>query len=1037
MGTGLTQDVLSNSSGNYGVSPLPAGQYAVTVDREGFRKIVQSGITLTVNQTATLNFTLQVGSQQETVTVTGSQELINQTTAAVSTVIDEQSIKDLPLNGRDPSSLVFLAPGVNNVLNSSAGVLQGTDSFPNETGASAGGGRQGSTLYLLDGIPNMDTYQLLAAPFPNSDATQEFRVITNNFDAQYGFSPGAVVSIGTKSGTNQFHGGAFEFVRNNDLNAGNYFTHAVDSLKRNQFGAYAGGPIIKDKLFVFGNYQATRETYGASTNTTFTPTVAMLNGDFSAVPTTLAAPFQTVGGVPNQVDPKLFSQAAVTIAETTLPTGQVPATGQVNYVVPNVKESFDEGTLRLDYSLSSKQRIFARSFIQSLVEPAALVKGNMLATNEAGIGRFYNEALSHTWIFSPTLVNVATAGWSRNDWQNSAQVLDTSGNAICMSKYINVADPEGSCYIEGLSVSNGFGSPWAEPNRNIRTTWAFTDTVTKTVKNHTIMVGMDLYHQWADTQTQYPAQPAIGFYGYSGDTGFGLADFLLGEVSSLQQGAFQNSPTKGWEMAFYGQDQYKLRPNLTVTAGLRWEPEFPPDDVNGGSAFIPGQQSQRYPNAPVGLNFPGDKGVNSALMPNDTSNFEPRIGVAWQPHNMPHTAVRAGFGLFAAPISYSYYNHTVGIAPFDPFYSLNGTAADPISFENPWAGFASTGGQSPFTPATFVQNPNAPSSATFTTPFSIPASFSRNFKLGVTQSWTASLEQQLFGVYGLHLAYVGSESYHQTTKLDLNPGIYANAEARTTYPLFSSILQDTPVGTASYHALQIGMERHMSKGLQFQSNFTWSKAIDLSSSGNISFGNTIGDPFNLSWDRGISDLNLPLSWVTNFVYVTPSLDAKNMLAKNVLGAWELSTIWTLQSGQPFSIMGGNGDNNSGALEGGDRADLTGKAFNVHQGGKSQWLNQYFNPAAFQPNAAGTFGDSGKNILKGPGIDTADVAIIKNWRVAERYALQFRWEMFNAFNHASFSNPNNDASPGNASEGQITSIGPIPPRVMQGALKFTF
>ena len=422
IGTGLTQDVLSNSSGNYGISPLPAGQYTVTVDREGFRKIVQSGITLTVNQTATLNFTLQVGSQLETVTVTGSQELINQTTAALSTVVDEQSIKDLPLNGRDPSSLVFLAPGVNNVLNSSAGMLQGTDSFPNETGASSGGGRQGSTLYLLDGIPNMDTYQLLAAPFPNSDATQEFRVITNNFDAQYGFSPGAVVSIGTKSGTNEFHGGAFEFVRNNDLNAGNYFTHAVDSLKRNQFGAFAGGPIIKDKLFVFGNYQATRETYGASTNTTFTPTPAMLNGDFSAVPSTLAAPFQTVNGVPNQVDPKLFSQAAVTLAETTLPTGQVPATGQVNYVVPNVKESFDEGTLRLDYSLSSKQRIFARSFIQSLVEPAVIVKGNMLATNEAGIGRFYNEALSHTWIFSPTLVNVATAGWSRNDWQNSAQV---------------------------------------------------------------------------------------------------------------------------------------------------------------------------------------------------------------------------------------------------------------------------------------------------------------------------------------------------------------------------------------------------------------------------------------------------------------------------------------------------------------------------------------------------------------------------------------------------------------------------------------
>ena len=233
------------------------------------------------------------------------------------------------------------------------------------------------------------------------------------------------------------------------------------------------------------------------------------------------------------------------------------------------------------------------------------------------------------------------------------------------------------------------------------------------------------------------------------------------------------------------------------------------------------------------------------------------------------------------------------------------------------------------------------------------------------------------------------------------------------------------------------MEKHLSRGLQFQSNFTWSKSIDMWSNGNIASGNAIANPFNYRWDRGISDLNFPLSWVSNFVYVTPALDRSNALLKYVLGAWELSSIWTLQSGQPFTIMGGDGDNNSGALQFGDRADLTGQPFNVHKGGKSQWLNQYFNPAAFQPNALGTFGTSGRNIFKGPGIDTADVAIIKNWKAAERYGLQFRWEMFNAFNHASFSNPNNDASPGNSSEGTITSIGAIPPRVMQGGLKFTF
>jgi hypothetical protein len=371
-GTDLTQTALTNDSGNYGVSQLPGGKYTITVSRNGFRQIVQSGITLTVNQVATLNFTLHVGGQQETVTVTGSQELINQTTAALSTIVGEEAIKDLPLNGRDLSILVFRAPRVKSVLNTAVGILQTSDSFPNETGASSGGGRQGTTLYLLDGVPNMDTYIWLAAPFPNSDATQEFRVLTNNYEAQYGFAPGPVVSIGTKASTNESHDGAFEFVRNNDLNAGNYSPPAVDSLKRNQFGGYAGGPIRKDKIFIFENYMATRESYDSSTNTTYipTPTTAMLNGDFSAVPTTLAAPFYTApDGTPNQVDLALFRKAAVNIAGSTLPTGLGPATGRINYALANVKEHCCENASRRLSSL--RETTHLRSQLHRVLHCAA------------------------------------------------------------------------------------------------------------------------------------------------------------------------------------------------------------------------------------------------------------------------------------------------------------------------------------------------------------------------------------------------------------------------------------------------------------------------------------------------------------------------------------------------------------------------------------------------------------------------------------------------------------------------------------------
>jgi hypothetical protein len=316
-GTNLEAAVESDATGNYAFNSLPPGQYKVTAALAGFETLVNTGVSLTVGQNATLSLVLKPGGQQDTVTVTGGAELINTTSAELGQIVDENTVKDLPLNGRDPGQLVFLSAGVTNELNSQASTLQQTNSFPNESGASAGGQRQGSTWYLLDGVSNMDTYTLLALPFPNPDATQEFRVISNNFDARNGFAPSAIVSIETKSGSNKFHGGAFEFIRNDYFNARNPFSGNLDFLKRNQFGGDVGGPILKDKLFFFANYQGTRESYTAETNTAYTPTAAERNGDFSALlnvtdtkgnpaPIVLPAPF-----IGNKVDPSVYSKGAV------------------------------------------------------------------------------------------------------------------------------------------------------------------------------------------------------------------------------------------------------------------------------------------------------------------------------------------------------------------------------------------------------------------------------------------------------------------------------------------------------------------------------------------------------------------------------------------------------------------------------------------------------------------------------------------------------------------------------------------------------
>lgn len=1033
--TTLKQTTTSSPSGLYTLAPLPPGNYRITAEAKDFQSLSQI-TTLTVGQAASLNFALKIGEASQNVTVNTGQILLNSTNAEISNVIDQTTITQLPLNGRDPAGLIFLSPGVTNVLNTPAGTLPTSAAFPTEVGGSGNGGQQGSTYALLDGVPNMDFYDLLMAPFPNPDATHAFRAVTNNYSVQYGFSPAAVISIETNYGTNQIHGGVFEFIRNGDLNASNWFSGAVDGLKQNQFGGFIGAPVLKDKLFIFANYQGTRKSLQSATETSYTPTAAMLNGDFSALPITLKAPFSTVGGLKNQIDPALFSPAAVQIAEQALPLGQVPSSGLVTFSGPTVDSSLNEGTARLDYTMSDKMRFFVRSFITNFDDPSVNVPGNILATAVANGGRFYNEEISNTWLPTASLVNTISAAWISLNVTDGSQVFTKSGSPFCLSKYINVADPAG-CFTMNLDAN--FSGPNAQPNATARTTYWVSDDVIKTLGNHTIQFGGTFAHQYENNQTDYPGQPIVDFNGYV--TGYPNADFLLGDVGSFTQGAFQNSPTRGVQFALYGQDQYHASSKLTLTGGLRWEPDWAATSINGGAGFVPGQQSARYPNAPTGLIFPGDKGLSSTLRPSSNTYFEPRVGAAYQAN--PNTVVRAGFGLFVAPISWSFYNHVVGVAPIAPLYNFSASASSPISFQNPWANFAPTGGKSPFPP--FATNPNVPASqAIFLNPTAVGAVFSPNFRLGVTQTWNASVEQQLSRVVALHLAYIGSQTYHQSTVLDLNPGFYDPATksgVRTTYSNFQSISQMNDEGTASYHSLQAGLTMQVFHGLKADSHFTWSKTLALSDSGNTAYHGGIADPYTDPADKrfnyGISSLSIPLVAVTDFIYTSPELEGHSALLKTAAGGWELSGIWTAQSGYPFSISGGNGGDSSGSLQYGDRADVvSGQAYGTHQGSKAQWLNHYFNPLVFAPNAPGTFGNSGKNVLNGPGTNSWDMAMMKNFKpVGERYNLQFRWEMFNAFNHPNFGLPDN--SPTDPNFGQITAIGYVPPRVMQGALKLTF
>jgi hypothetical protein len=1056
--TNLSVVVKSNRAGEYTFDSLPVGQYKVSTVSAGFAPLIETGIVLTVGQSATLNLPLTLGGAQDTITVIGGEDLINTTTAEVSQVVNEATIKELPLNGRDPGTLVFLSAGITNELNSQAATLQATNSFPNESGASAGGQRQGSTWYLLDGVSNMDTYTLLSLPFPNPDATQEFRVISNNFDARNGFAPAAIVSIQTKSGGNDFHGGTFEFIRNDYFNAKNPFSGYVDPLKRNQFGGYLGGAIIKNKLFFFSNYQGTRQSLTSETNTTYTPTQAERNGDFSALlgitdangtpaPIVLPAPF-----VGNKIDPALYSPGAVKLLRY-IPLGQNAQTGFTNFALPTQPTFFNEFTERLDYDINDKQRIFVRSFQNNYTQKSETLPNNLIAAILGSNGVYLNEVVNHTWTINDKTLNTLAIGYVSYDFHTGTAIPNASGGPLCLSQFINVNDPPNACYIEDLNVlASGTSSPYlpptgfssfsSNPDNTKRRDYSLTETFTRTAGRHTISAGLDLFHRHHTEQSLFSESPVIGFNGQY--TGVPFADFLLGYASGLSQSAGEAGATSQWMAGAYVQDQYKVLSNVTATVGVRWDPNTPAHIAGGrGADYIPGQQSTRFPYAPLGLVFPGDKGISDTLFHSNYGYFEPRVGIAWAPN--PGTSVRSAFGLFTTPMEDAFYQRVWDVAPFSPTYTPSSSTTQYIPFDNPWTNFLGgpglAAGKSPFPPFAGPQQ-KPPTNSPFGQGTVVSATFIPNLKLGVTQSWNLSIEQQLPGALALHLAYVGSESYHQATTVDRNPGnsgVVGQADPSRGLRVnqaYGSIIQVQDGGTASYSALQAGVEKKLSHGLQFQSNFTWSRTTDVGGSGDPDFESSVSDPYNIGHDKGLSSLNVPVVWVSYGLYHLPFFEHGNAFLKTVLGGWDVSAIYTVESGEPFTINGGNGNNNSGFDEGQDRADVVpGQQLQVRQGGKSYWLNHYFNTTAFQQNQLGTPGNSQKFSMQSPPVRSMDSAFIKNVTFHERYTAQFRWEMFNALNTPSYGQPDNN--PTDANFGAIANIGPVAPRVIQAALKLTF
>jgi hypothetical protein len=1007
--TGTENSATTSKAGNFTIPSVLPGHYSLQIERDGFDTTQLTGITLNVGDNRAVIIRMKVGSTHQTVNVDGGGLTVNRTDGSVSTVVDHKIVENAPLNGRDITQLLAIQ----------AGVFQTSSNGTQGNGFSVNGSRQTGVNFFLDGGENVNTYQNFSGLFPNPDAVEEFRVQTNNFSAEYGNATGAVVSVETKSGTNQFHGSLFEYVRNQIFNARNYFATSRDSLKRNQFGGTVGGPILKNRLFFFFSYQDTTVRSNPQLTHEFLPSTAMRMGDFSAVATPIINPATKTPFVKNQIPVSLFSAVTQAFLKYLPDPGTPDGSRFTGFAIAN---NAAEYTGRLDYQVG-KHRVSARLFDTILRQPFTgnlNDYGTMTSSGDAKSYQPYIQAtVSDVWTISANLLNNFTVAqvYSRtqNDWGAVTIPLNYQQAGV---QGIAVKNPA-SVYIV---VSGGFtarpGWQYDQNERDLQ----ISDHATWVHGPNELKVGAQIIRTTNAIKNDFRTMGQFTFNGSI--TGNAMADFLLGDTYQFSQGGGEFKQLSNLRQGYFAQDNVRLTPNLAISAGVRWDPLLPPHDGLGRvECFNPGVQSQRFSNAPLGYLLAGDPTCPNGGFNSFFGTFAPRIGFAQGIGEK--TVVRGGFGLFWNPLSAIQYNNFVDSAPFSPQVTLSG-----VSFENPYAGQVN-----PF-PAAFAPT-TPPSNVAFTTPLGSFGVFGTNFQPSYMESYNLSVERALSANMALRASYIGNSGRHLSVLDDLNYARYApgatvaNTQQRRPYQDFASILNGESSGSSSYNGLQLAAERRVQGGLSLAASYTYAKAIDLQSTEAEPGQGTSIIPGNAGINHGPSDFDIKHRLVATYVWDLPVLRNRAAWMRETIGGWEVSGIWTFQSGLPFTVTSGVDQSRSGL--GVDHADLIGAPGLDTGRSRADLAAKYFNTAAFQTNALGTFGNSSRNLLYGPGTINADMALMKLFNLHTRTRFQLRAETFNTFNHTNLGNPTSVLT--SSAFGKITSAGP--PRIMQFAAKVLF
>ncbi|MGD0363360.1 MAG: carboxypeptidase regulatory-like domain-containing protein [Bryobacteraceae bacterium] len=1120
----VKESVATDAHGFFAFQNLPVGRYDVEVTAAGFKPLRRTGIAIDVAAKAVLDLSLSIGPRTETVTVSGSAAHVDTADTQLGEVITGRQMTAVPLNGRSFTDLLALQAGVVPVTSLTPDTTQdvGVSAFSpsgdlNPGTVSINGQREFANSFVLNGSDVEEDVNMGAAIVPNLDSIDEFRILTSNFDAEYGEFSGGQISVVTKSGSNAFHGDLFEFLRNTDLDARNYFSPTRGAFNQNQFGATLGGPIERNRIFFFADYQGTRLTQGIDTGEIPVPSLQDRAGNLSdlasafattgpngsLVPATVSGPYWAsrlsgrLGYGVTAGEPYYFpgctnpTQCVLPNAIVPASAWSAPAASLLQYIpAPNnanatySTSSYNEtlgdnkGALRLDGD-SRWGRMSAYYFLdgwrQDNPYPVAQGGANVPGFNALNLGRAQLLALGDTKTIGATAVNELHVSFMR-DSTDLGRPIGGVGVSLASQGFVVGRNTPGivalSPKTEGVESVN-FNDFSIGTNTNelkqIDNTFQTNDNLSKVAGPHTIAAGAQFH---ADQVNVNPVAQLNGnFVFYGSETGSDFADFLLGIPSQYNQSQLQSFYGRNKYAGLYAQDGWRIKKNLTLNYGLRWdriEPWY--EKYNQIATFEPGRQSVVFPGAPAGILFPTDPGVPRTLAPAGNRDFAPRVGLAYSPGSSGKTSIRASYGMFYTAIEAL----TIGIMSANAPYGTTYTSPAPPLFSTPFVSAATGQNLGQYFPVqlaplnTSAGHPDASLDWSQFEPISGVPAYPANNRIPYTEEYMLSIEHGFGNNTVLAASYIGTQAHRLLLLEEANPGnpalclqlsnpanlapgqapcgpfnesnVFITASGQTIDgtrgplgPNFGSDTLETTIGNSSYNALQVTL-RHTSGPLQLLAAYTYSKSLDQSSN----LGEEVY-PLNPSLSRALSAFDIRQNFVASYNYRLP-FERWLRGANRALQGWELSGITRFSTGLPVtltdygdnSLLGAepNGINNYGV----DEPDVAAGSLNLNHNARNG--RPYFNPDLFSQNVLGTPGDASRRYFHGPGMLNFDMALLKNLRLTESKSMQFRLEAFNVFNHAQFFGPQAvDGNIASSTFGQVVSA--TAPRLVQAGVKIVF